>query len=157
MGKVIQSQRAGAAVVLIRLLVGWVFLVEGILKLLLPQELGAGRFTAIGIPSPNVMGPFVGGVEIVCGTLVLIGFATRLACVPLLIDISVAIVSTKVPILLGHPFWRFSLPQLKHYGLLSMLHEARTDLSMVLGLAFLLLVGAGPFSLDSALRRGQRG
>jgi putative oxidoreductase len=148
------SASVGGPVFLIRLLVGWVFLVEGILKFLLPQELGAGRFAAIGIPAPSVMGPFVGGVEIICGALVLIGFITRWACFALLIDISVAIVSTKIPILLGHGYWRFSLPQLKHYGLLSMLHEARTDFSMVLGLVFLLIVGAGSFSLDGMRRRG---
>lgn len=136
------------AIALIRLLVGWVFLVEGILKFLLPEELGVGRFGTIGIPSPHVMAPFVGVVEIVCGTLVILGLFTRLAAIPLLIDISVAIISTKIPIWLGHGYWRFSVSKLKHYGLLSMLHEARTDLSMLLGLLFLLVVGAGSWSFD---------
>ena len=137
---------------LIRLLVGWVFLVEGILKFLWADELGAGRFASIGIPAPHVMGPFVGVVEIVCGALVIVGLFTRLAAVPLLIDISVAIASTKIPILLGHGYWRFSLPKLKHYGVLSMLHEARTDFSMVLGLLFILIIGAGALSIDAARR-----
>ncbi len=141
------------AVVLIRVLVGWVFLAEGILKYLMPDEMAAGRFAKIGIPSPNAMGPFVGGVEVVCGILVLLGLWTRLACVPLLIDISVALVSTKLPILLGRGYWRFSLPPLKHYGLLSALHEARTDISMLLGLIFLLIVGGGAWSLDALRRR----
>ena len=70
------------AIVLIRLLVGWVFLVEGILKLLLPDELGVGRFATIGIPAPHIMGPFVGVVEIVCGALVILGLITRLAPFP---------------------------------------------------------------------------
>jgi putative oxidoreductase len=138
-------------VALIRLLVGWVFLVEGILKFVLPEELGAGRFASIGIPAPQVMGPFVGAVEIICGSLMLVGLLTRLAAIPLLIDISVAILSTKIPIWLGHGYWLFSLPKLKHYGFLSMLHEARTDFSMVLGLIFLLIVGAGCFSVDASL------
>jgi len=140
---------------LIRLLVGWVFLVEGILKYLWLDELGVGRFTSIGIPAPHFTAPFVGLVEIVCGALVIVGLYTRLAAIPLLIDISVAIVSTKVPILLGRGYWRFSLPKLKHYGLLNMLHEARTDFSMVLGLIFILIVGAGSLSIDAArtLRR----
>ena len=136
------------AIVIIRVLVGWVFLVEGILKFRLPQELGVGRFTNIGIPAPHIMAPFVGGVEIVCGALVIVGLLTRLACIPLLIDIIVAILSTKIPILLGHSFWRFSLPNLKHYGMLSMLHEARTDISMLLGLVFLLIVGPGSLALE---------
>jgi putative oxidoreductase len=136
------------AIILIRLLVGWVFLVEGILKFLLPDELGGGRFTTIGIPAPHVMGPFVGAAEIVCGTLVILGLFTRLAAIPLVIDISVAIISTKIPIWLGHGYWHFTVSKLKHYGFLSMLHEARTDLSMLLGLIFLLVVGAGSWSVD---------
>ena len=137
---------------IIRLLVGWVFLVEGILKFLLPEELGVGRFVTIGIPAPHVMAPFVGGVEIACGTLILMGLFTRFASIPLLIDITVAILSTKVPIWLGHAYWRFTLPKLKHYGFLSMLHEARTDFSMLLGLLFLLIVGAGSWSLDAKIK-----
>jgi len=135
---------------LIRLLVGWVFLVEGILKYLWIDDLGVGRFASIGIPVPHFSAPFVGLVEMVCGALVIVGLFTRLAAIPLLIDIIVAILSTKIPILLGHGSWRFSLPKLKHYGLLSMLHEARTDISMVLGLIFVLIVGAGAASVDAA-------
>ena len=115
-----------------RLLVGSVFVSEGIQKFLYPAELAAGRFAKIGIPAPEFMGPFAGGFEIVCGALLIIGLLTRLAAVVLLIDISVAILSTKIPIWPGHGYWRFTLPKLKHYGLLSMLHEARTDLSMLL-------------------------
>ncbi len=145
-----QSQAVGGhpAVLLIRLMVGSVFLVEGILKFLYPQELGAGRFEKIGIPLPQVMGPFVGVVETVCGALVLIGLLTRLASVPLLINISVAILSTKLPVLLGHGYWRFTLMKLSHYGFLSMMHEARTDFSMWLGLVFLIVVGPGRWSMD---------
>ena len=55
------------------------------------------------------MGPLVGGCEVVCGALLIIGLLTRLAAVVLLIDISVAIISTKIPVLLGHGFWGFSL------------------------------------------------
>src|SRR5437588_1021236 len=89
------SNRAAKAVLLIRILVGWVFLSEGIQKFLFPDSLGVGRFVKIGIPWPQFMAPFVGVVEIVCGSLLLVGFVTRLATVPLLIDISVALYSTK--------------------------------------------------------------
>jgi uncharacterized membrane protein YphA (DoxX/SURF4 family) len=97
----------------------------------------------IGIPSPQIMALFVGVVEIVCGSLVLVGLLTRLATVPLLIDIAVAIYSTKIVTFAKNGFW-------------GTLHEARTDLSMLLGLVFLLLVGAGALSLDACLaeRRG---
>jgi uncharacterized membrane protein YphA (DoxX/SURF4 family) len=134
---------APATTVLIRLLVGWVFLSEGIQKFVYPEALGAGRFAKIGIPAPEVMGPFVGVVEILFGALVLLGLATRPA--------GVAILSTKIPILLGRGFGPFALPTLPRYGFWSMLHEARTDFSMVLGLLFLLIEGAGPWSVDARL------
>jgi len=142
---------APAATFLVRILVGSVFLSEGIQKFLFP-ELGAGRFAKIGIPAPDIMGPFVGGCEVACGALLIIGLLTRLAAIVLLIDISVAILSTKIPVLLGHGFSGFSLPKLPHYGFWSMMHEARTDFSMWLGLLFLLLVGAGrKWSLDASI------
>ena len=141
--------RTNSAVVLIRLLVGWSFVVEGILKFRLPEDLGAGRFATIGIPAPHTMATVVGAVEIVFGALVLIGLFTRVASLVLLIDMGVAIAATKIPIWLGHGYWRFPLPKLQHYGLLSMLHESRTDISMVLALLFLLIVGAGAWSADS--------
>ena len=128
------SSDAPAAVVLIRLMVGTVFFLEGIQKFLYPETLGAGRFAKIGIPAPWVLGPFVGAVEIICGALLLGGLLTRLASIPLLINISVAILSTKIPILIGHGIWTFTLAKLPRYGFLSIMHEARTDFSMLLGL-----------------------
>ncbi len=146
---------APKSTVLVRLMVGGIFLAEGIQKFLYPEALGAGRFARIGIPSPEILGPFVAVVEIVCGSLVLLGLLTRLAAIPLFINISVAIVSTKVPILLGRGYWLFSLPNVSNYGFWGMVHEARTDMSMWLGLLFLGIVGAGGLSLDAILwRRG---
>lgn len=84
---------------------------------------------------------------------VLAGLLTRLAAVPLIFDMLVAVASTKIPILLGHGYFLFSDPSVQKYGLWSMLHEARTDLSMLLGSLFLLIVGSGPWSVDSALQR----
>jgi len=151
------STNASAATVLVRLLVGSVFLSEGIQKFLYPAELAAGRFAKIGIPAPEIMGPFVGGCEVVCGALLIIGLLTRLAAIVLLIDISVAILLTKIPILLGHGFWGFSLTKLPRYGFWSMMHEARTDFSMWLGLLFLLIVGAGKkWSVDAAIAGATR-
>jgi putative oxidoreductase len=144
---------APRATLLIRISVGIVFLSEGIQKFLYPDALGAGRFAKIGIPAPETMGPFVGTIEIGCGLLILAGLLTRLAAVPLIINMLVAIASTKVPILLGHGYFLFSKPSVSKTGFWSMLHEARTDLSMLLGAAFLLLVGAGAWSLDVSLQR----
>jgi len=135
MANLLFSTNGPRATILIRLLVGAVFLSEGIQKFLFPAALGVGRFTKIGIPASQFFAPFVGVVEIVCGTLLIIGLITRLAAIPLIIDISVAIITTKIPILSTAGFW-------------SMAHEARTDYCMLLGSVFLLLVGSGPFSID---------
>jgi putative oxidoreductase len=141
--------RDDRAVILIRLLVGLVvFFPEGLQKLFFPELLGAGRFAAIGIPWPDVLGPFVGVVETVCGALLILGLLTRLAAIPLVIIMIVAIVSTKIPILLGHGFLSFSLPHLGRYGLWSILHEARADFCMFLGCIYLFIVGGGSWSLD---------
>ncbi|HEU6449406.1 MAG TPA: DoxX family protein [Verrucomicrobiae bacterium] len=145
--------RAPRATIWVRLLVGAVFFEEGIQKFLFPDLMGAGRFNRIGIPHPEIMGPFVGSVEIVCGALILIGLLTRLAAIPLLINISVAIISTKIPILLGHDFLCFHVAKLARYGFWSMASEARTDFSMLLGLIFLTCVGAGKWSFDACWNR----
>jgi len=130
------TARVARALLLVRILVGWVFVSEGIQKFLFPAQLGVGRFQKIGIPSPHLMAPFVGTVEIVCGTLLLIGLFTRLAAIPLLAVILVAIATTKIPMLAKTGVW-------------SMLHEARADFSMLLGLLFLLITGAGSLALDA--------
>ncbi len=125
---------------LVRMVVGGVFLAEGIQKFLFADALGVGRFMKIGIPAPEIMAPFVGVVEIVCGALLLAGLWTRLATIPLTIDILVAIATTKIPILVERGFW-------------AMVHEARTDYSMLLGLIVLSLIGAGRWSVDAVLQR----
>jgi uncharacterized membrane protein YphA (DoxX/SURF4 family) len=141
--------------ILVRLLVGLVvFLPEGIQKLVFPDVLGAGRFAKIGIPFPDVMAPFVGTFEIVCGSLIILGLLTRLAAIPLIVIMIVALVSTKLPILLGHDVSMFHLAQdIKRTGFWSMMHEARADLTMLLGCVYLLIVGAGRWSLDARLAR----
>ncbi len=124
------------APLLIRLMVGTVFLSEGMQKFLFPAIRGAGRFAEIGLPAPEFLGYFVASFEVICGILVLAGLLTRYAVIPLIIIMLVAIGSTKIPILLNNGFW-------------SMAHAARTDWCMLLGACTLLLTGAGPLSLDS--------
>lgn len=147
--KRLNATEAAPAVILIRLMVGSIFLSEGIQKLLFPELQGAGRFAKIGIPHAEILAPSVGGVEIAFGALILLGWLTRLAAIPLLINICVAIISTKIPVLLGHGFWHFTLPKVSQYGFWGMLHEGRADFSMLLGLLFLLIVGAGGLSVDA--------
>jgi putative oxidoreductase len=131
--------RKNLSMILIRVIVGLVFLTEGILKFVRPGELGAGRFAHIGLPFPNVLAPIVGAIEIAAGAAVILNLYAGIAALLLLAVIVTAIITTKIPILLGHHFGSFAPPKLDHYGVLSFLHESRTDLSMVFGLLAILL------------------
>jgi uncharacterized membrane protein YphA (DoxX/SURF4 family) len=102
---------------------------------------------------PGIDGPFVGTVELVCGALIILGLFTRLAAIPLIVIMVVAIVSTKLPIWAGHDIWIFHMPKLARYGFWSMAHEARDDFLMLLGSIYLLIAGAGAWSLDAMLVR----
>lgn len=129
--------------IIIRLMVGAVFLSEGIQKFLYPDKLGAGRFEKIGLQDPEFLGYLVGSFEIGCGLLVVLGFLTRLATIPLLAIMLVAIASTKVKLLAEDGFW-------------SMLHDSRTDWSMLLGSVFLLITGGGKWSIDRSIWKKQQ-
>jgi uncharacterized membrane protein YphA (DoxX/SURF4 family) len=134
----------GGTVVLVRLAVGLIFLTQGILKFTDPR-MGVIRFTRIGFPAPSFTAHFVGTFEVVCGTLVLMGLLTRLAALPLLIVISTAIGTTKIPELFraGQGFW-------------FMVSDVRTDFAMLCCLVFLLCVGAGRWSLDALVLPSRR-
>ena len=124
--------------ILVRFMVGAVFLSEGIQKFLFSDTLGAGRFAKIGLPLPEFLGNFVGSFEILCGVLVLLGLFTRFASIPLIIIMLVAIATTKADVLATQGFWE-------------MLHGSRTDWAMLLGSIFLLIKGGGLWSLDYKL------
>ena len=141
--------RKNLPMILIRVIVGVVFLTEGILKFVRPGELGVGRFAHIGLPFPHVLAPFVGVVEIAAGGALILNFFAGDAALLLLFVILTAIFTTKVPILLGHPLGVFAPPKLDHYGILTFIHEARTDLAMLFGLIAILL--------DSGMRVSLRG
>lgn len=134
-GFLILKTDAAPATILIRILVGWVFVSEGIQKFLFPGVRGAGRFESIGLPFPDFLGTLVGGFELVCGALILVGLGVRVAVLPLVTIMLVALWTTKVPVLVEEGFWMAA-------------HAARTDLSMLLGLIFIFWVGAGARSLD---------
>lgn len=127
---------ASPSVILIRLMVGGVSLSEGVQKFLFPELVGVGRFEKIGLPAPEVLAPVVGSTEVVCGLLVLLGLWTRWAALPLIGIMSVALATTKLPILLESGFF-------------AMAHAARTDYALLLGSLFLVWVGGGPWSLDA--------
>lgn len=136
--RLIVDPRGAGANALVRALAGLVFISEGIQKFLYPAALGVGRFASIGIPAPSVSAPFVGVVEIVAGAALVVGLATRLSAVLLLVDISVAIATTKVPMLFAKGFWAAA-------------HESRTDFAMLLALVFVLVAGGGRRSIDARL------
>jgi putative oxidoreductase len=122
---------------LIRLAVGLIFLSEGIQKFLI-DSVGVGRFTQIGFGNPAFWAYFTGSFEIVCGVLILFGFLTRFAAIPLLIIMITAFITTKWPILMNKGFWAFA-------------HEYRTDFAMTLLLIYLLIYGTGSFSMGSKI------
>jgi putative oxidoreductase len=133
---------------LIRTMVGIIFLTEGILKFMLRDELGAGRFAHIGMPVPHLLAPAVGFIEIVSGTALILNIYAGEAAVLLLCVILTALVTTKIPILLGHGLWHFGVPKsVPHTGVLGFLHEARTDLAMLFSLVAILT--------DSGVRFGR--
>jgi uncharacterized membrane protein YphA (DoxX/SURF4 family) len=140
--KVINSSNSKTTI-LIRLMVGSVFLSEGIQKFLFPAIRGAGRFENIGLPSPEFLGAFVGAFEIVCGVLILIGLLTRLASMLTLIIMLVAVVTTKSEVFINDGFW-------------AMMHGSRTDWPMLLGSLFLIIKGSGNWSIDFYLLYNQK-
>jgi putative oxidoreductase len=125
-------------VILIRIIVGLIFLTEGIQKFLFPGSLGIGRFEKIGFSNPEFWAGFAATFEIICGTLVLLGLLTKLASIPLLIIMITAFITTKWPLLVTKGFWPFA-------------HEYRTDFAMTLLLIYLLIYGAGTWSADLKL------
>ncbi|HTO93088.1 MAG TPA: DoxX family protein [Bacteroidota bacterium] len=137
------STSAPRAAAFVRCIVGAVFLSEGIQKFLFPVELGVGRFAHIGIPWPGVSAPFVGVCEIACGVLLVAGLFTRAAALVMIINMTVAICSTKIPMLLAKGFWPFA-------------HESRVDFSMLCGCLMFLMIGAGGVSVDHLLERSPR-
>lgn len=123
------------ATLLIRLMMGIVFTSEGVQKFLFPDSRGAGRFEKIGLPAPEFLGSFVGFFEVLCGLLILAGLATRAAAGILMIIMLMALITTKLPILMNEGIWK-------------MLHDSRTDMSMLLAAIFLMIKGGGRWSAD---------
>jgi uncharacterized membrane protein YphA (DoxX/SURF4 family) len=118
-----------------RIIVGLIFLSEGIQKFILPELVGTGRFTKIGFTNPEFWASFSACFEITCGVLIVFGFLTRLASIPLFIIMATAFVTTKYPLVVEKGFWIFA-------------HEYRTDFAMTMLLLLLIRYGGGQYSLD---------
>jgi putative oxidoreductase len=139
------------AAILLRLMAGSVFLWEGILKFVYPNQ-GVGRFTKLGFPAPQATADFAATLEIVGGLLLLTGLLTRLIAVPFIIEMLVAMLSTKITMYLGTS--PLPLPPVPpQVGFWAVLHEIRSEYAQLLTTAFLLIVGPGRWSLDALLAR----
>jgi uncharacterized membrane protein YphA (DoxX/SURF4 family) len=146
---------APRSTILIRLMAGSVFLWEGVMKFVFPATQGVGRFTKLGIPFPDLMASFVGGLEIVGGVLLIAGLLTRVIAVPLMIEMVVAMLTTKIPMYLGtYPL--APPPVDPKFGFWAVLHEIRSEEAQLFCTAFLLVVGAGPWAVDAILARRRR-
>ncbi len=138
---------------LVRIIVGAIFITEGILKFVYPGELGVGRFEHIGLPMPHLLAPLVATVEIAAGAILILNVYAGPAAILLLCVIITAIVTTKIPILLGHGFGSFGVPKnTAHTGFLGFIHEARTDLAMLFSL-IALLIDSGVGRISAGIRR----
>jgi putative oxidoreductase len=140
------ATRASSAIVLIRLYVGLIFVGEGVLKFVRPDALGPGRFIKSGIPAGTFFAYLDGVFEIGCGLLILVGLFTRLATLPMIVDMLGALGITKVPLLWGH-----AALYPKESGFWDFFHEGRLEVAMLCGSIFLLITGAGAYSFDARM------
>jgi putative oxidoreductase len=144
---------ASRATVVLRSAVGGVFLVSGATKFLFENQ-GPARFAKIGFPEPAELAVFVGSVEIVCGALLVAGLLTRLAAVPLAVDMIVALATTKIPLLYGVGPEPVAAPP--KTGFWAFAYQARLDATMLLACLYLVIVGGGLWSIDARLARRRR-
>ena len=140
-----------ASALLLRMMAGGVFLWEGILKFVYVNQ-GVGRFTKLGMPFPHFTAGFVGYLEIVGGLLLLSGLMTRLIAIPFIIEMIVAILSTKISLYLGTSPLPLP-PSPPQFGMWAVLHEVRSEYAQLLTTASLLISGPGKWSLDAVLQR----
>ncbi|MDQ6761671.1 MAG: DoxX family protein [Bacteroidota bacterium] len=135
-----------STILLIRLMAGGVFFMEGILKFVYVNQ-GVGRFTKLGFPSPVMTAHFVGAAEIIGGLLLLFGLFTRVAAFYFIIQMIVAIISTKPDLFMGTSPLPLP-PAPPQTGFWAVEHEIRSDYAQLLTCLFLLIEGAGRRSLD---------
>lgn len=140
----LMSTDAPGSVIFVRFYVGLIFVVEGVLKYLRPEQLGTGRFAKVGIPAAAFLANLDGAFEIGCGVLILAGLLTRLAVLPMIVDMIGALATTKVPLL-----WGAAELYPGEHGMWDFLHESRLEVAMLCGSLFLLAVGSGRRSLDA--------
>ena len=145
---------APTATVVLRLMAGSVFLWEGLLKFVFANQ-GVGRFTKLGFPAPELTAHLVGTLEIVGGMLLIAGLLTRVIAVPFIIEMLVAMLSTKISMYFGTS--PLPLPPVPpQIGLWAVLHEIRSEYAQLMVVLFLLIAGPGRWSLDALLARREK-
>ncbi len=135
----------------LRVMAGGVFFWEGILKFVYANQ-GIGRFTKLGMPMPHFTADFVATLEIVGGLLLLTGLLTRLITIPFIIEMIVAMLSTKISLYLGTSPLPLP-PAPPKVGMWAVLHEVRSEYAQLLTVVFLMINGPGRWSLDALLAR----
>jgi putative oxidoreductase len=114
---------------LARLVLGGVVLVEGARKFTDPMGFGIGRFEALGFPFPGFFAPLVGGFEVACALLLLVGLGVRVAAFPPLTIVLFALLIVRRADPVG----------------------ALYEVTLAALAVFLLFRGGGRFSLDRTL------
>jgi len=146
---------APKATIALRLMAGGVFFWEGLLKFVYVNQ-GVGRFTKLGMPMPEILAPAIAVLEIGGGLLLMMGLGTRLLSIPFIVEMIVAMLSTKISLFLGTSPLPLP-PAPPKVGLWAVLHEIRSDYAQFMTCIYLLAAGPGPWSLDALLRRRHSG
>ena len=142
-----------STILILRLMAGGVFFWEGVLKFVYVNQ-GLGRFTKLGFPNPEVTANFVGTMEIIGGLFLLLGIFTRFTAFYFIIQMIVAVLSTKISLYLGTSPLPFP-PAPPKIGIWAVLHEIRSDYAQILVCLFLLIEGSGRKSLDAFFRKSK--
>ena len=144
------TDKAARYTLFLRLMAGSVFFWEGLLKLVYVNQ-GVGRFTKLGFPFPELTAHFVAGFEIIGGLLIMAGLFTRVVALGFVIEMVVAILSTKISLFLGTSPLALP-PSPPKVGIWAVLHEVRSEWAQLTTSLFLVLAGPGPWSLDARAR-----
>jgi putative oxidoreductase len=140
-----------SSILILRLMAGGVFFWEGILKFVYVNQ-GVGRFTKLGFPMPELTANFVATTEIIGGLFLLFGLFTRFTAFWFILEMIVAILSTKISLYLGTSPLPLP-PAPPKVGIWAVLHEIRSDYAQLFTCIFLLIEGAGKKSLDAILHK----
>jgi putative oxidoreductase len=143
-----------STILIIRLMAGAVFFWEGILKFVYVNQ-GAGRFTKLGFPFPETTAHLVATGEIIGGLLLIFGLFTRVTAFYFIVQMIVAVLSTKIDLYFGTSPLPLP-PAPPKEGIWAVFHEIRSDYAQILTCLFLLLEGAGRRSIDFIISTSKR-